>query len=191
MTCGLEAVAVGGSAGSIEALNAVLPRIPLRFHWPIVVVVHQPPGRASLLPELFAPKCALPVREAQHGCPLGAGVYFGPPDYHLSFEPDRTLSLSTEPAVRYSRPSIDVLFESAAWTFGPRVVAVLLSGANDDGAAGLATVRRAGGVVWVQSPESAVSPTMPEAGIASVRPEAVLTPEQMAERLLGLAEDVT
>jgi two-component system chemotaxis response regulator CheB len=187
----LEAVVFGGSAGAIEALGSVLPRLPRGFPWPIVVVVHQPPGRDSLLPELFAPKCALPVREVEHGCPLQPGIYFGPPDYHLSFEQDRSLALSTEPAVRYSRPSIDVLLESAAWTFGPRVLAVLFSGANEDGALGLAAVRRTGGLVWVQSPESAAMPTMPEAGIAATQPDAVLAPEQMAERLRGLVEAVT
>lgn len=183
-----EVICIGGSAGSIEALLRILPELPAEFPWPIAVVVHQQPGQPSLLEELFRGRCRLGVWEAQHGCPLRPGIFFGPPDYHLSVERDRTLSLSTEPSVRYSRPSIDVLFESAVWTYGAAVLAILLSGANEDGARGLRKVRDAGGLVWVQSPASALVTTMPEAG-SVVGPDASLSPEQMATKLADLVKE--
>lgn len=187
---GLECVVVGGSAGAIDVLSAMLPALPRDFPLPVVVVVHQPERGQSLLAELFRPKCRVAVREAEHGQPLEPGVFFGPPGYHLAVEQGGILSLSIDPEVCFSRPAIDVLFESAAWTLQRRVLAILLSGANEDGARGLATIRAAGGEVWVQDPSTASVRTMPEAGLRTGE-GVILSPRQMAARLCSLAPEAT
>ena len=131
----LDAIAIGGSAGSIEALGAVLPALPAGFHAALLVVLHLPRERPSLLCNIFRQRCALPVREAQDKEPVEPGtVYFAPPDYHLLVDSGPRLCLSADAPLNFSRPSIDVLFESAADEYGPRLMAVLLSGANSDGA---------------------------------------------------------
>ncbi|HVL58364.1 MAG TPA: chemotaxis protein CheB [Burkholderiaceae bacterium] len=181
------AIVVGGSAGGIDALNALLPPLPAQLGIPIVVALHLPPGQPSMLASLFEPRCALPVHEASDKEPLDAGVYFAPPDYHLLIEPHRSLALSVDPPLNYSRPSIDVLFQSAAWAFGPRLLGIVLSGANQDGAAGLRAIRRAGGAAWVQSPQAAAMPTMPLAALRVAGADCVLMPDAMATRLAALA----
>jgi two-component system chemotaxis response regulator CheB len=164
----IEAVVIGASAGGLEALSAILPTLPASFKPPIFIVVHVPPDRRSLLPELFRSKCRVRVCETEDKEPIvGGTVYFAPPDYHLLVERDNYLSLSSDEPVFYSRPSIDVLFESAADAYGPALMAVILSGANEDGAAGLAVVAEAGGVAIVQDPDEAYAPAMPEAALAS------------------------
>jgi two-component system chemotaxis response regulator CheB len=161
-------IAVGASAGALDALRDLLPRLPPAFPVPIVVVVHVPSDRESGLPAVLARECRVAVVEAEDKMPLVAGqVAFAPPDYHLLVEAHGALALSADPPVQFSRPSIDVLFESAAHAFGPRAFGILLSGANADGARGLALIARAGGLTWVQSPESARVSTMPEAALAS------------------------
>lgn len=162
----VEAVAIGASAGALEALSAILPGLPSDFPLPILVVVHLPPDRESIMAELLQARCALDVKEAEDKEPIRGGtVYLAPPDYHLLVEDDRRLSLSGEEAVHYSRPSIDVLFESASDAYGPALVGVVLTGANNDGARGLAAVSRAGGIAIVQAPELSYSAAMPLAAI--------------------------
>ena len=160
-------IAVGASAGALDALRGLLPPLPPAFPVPIVVVVHVPPDRESGLPAVVARECRLAVVEAEDKMALVPGqVVFAPPDYHLLIEAHGAVALSADPAIQFSRPSIDALFESAADAFGPRALGILLSGANDDGARGLAAIARAGGLTWVQSPESARVSTMPEAALA-------------------------
>lgn len=160
------AVVVGASAGAVEALLTLLPALPRGFTLPVIVVVHLPPDRPSLLPDLFAARCSLPVKEAEDKEPIDAGtVYLAPPDYHLLVEPGGTLALSVDAPVRYSRPSIDVLFESAADVWGPALVGVVLTGANPDGARGLRAICEAGGVALVQDPHEAQVPVMPQAAL--------------------------
>jgi two-component system chemotaxis response regulator CheB len=159
-------VVIGASAGALEALSAILPLLPGDFGLPIMVVVHLPPDKRSVLAELFRAKCQLPVQEAEDKELIEAGtIYFAPPDYHLLVEVDRGLSLSSDEPVLFSRPSIDVLFESAADAYGPTLIAIVLTGANQDGAKGLRAVADAGGVALVQDPEHAFAATMPEASI--------------------------
>ncbi|MCK0207129.1 chemotaxis protein CheB [Starkeya koreensis] len=161
-----EAVVIGASAGALEALSAILPALPARFPLPVMVVVHIPPDRRSLLAELFQAKCRVIVMEAEDKEPISPGtVYFAPADYHLLIEHDRTLSLSSDEPVLFSRPSIDVLFESAADAYGDALVAIVLTGANDDGAKGMRAVVEAGGRALVQTPESAFASAMPRAAI--------------------------
>ncbi len=161
-----EAVVIGASAGALEALSVILPALPEQFRLPVIVVVHVPPDKRSLLAELFRAKCRLSVHEAEDKEPIEAGtVYFAPPDYHLLVEVDRGLSLSSDEPVLFSRPSIDVLFESAADAYGPGLVAIILTGASQDGARGLQAVVAAGGTALVQDPEAAFASVMPNAAI--------------------------
>lgn len=162
-----EAIVIGASAGALEALSVILPALPMGFNLPVIVVVHIPPDRRSILSELFRAKCRIAVLEVEDKQPIDGGtVYFAPPDYHLLVEINRTLSLSNEEPVLYSRPSIDVLFESAADAYGPALIAIVLTGANGDGAKGMHAVSTAGGTAIVQSPDGAFASAMPEAAIA-------------------------
>lgn len=172
----VDAVVVGASAGAVEALNVLLPGLPAALQVPVIVVVHVPSNRPSLLPELFAPKCALSVREAIDKEPLAAAtIWFAPPGYHLLIERDRRFSLSIDEPVNYSRPSIDVLFESAADAYGARLLALVLTGANHDGASGAALVRAQGGLIGVQDPATAIAPTMPALALERAQPQCVGT----------------
>lgn len=183
----IEAVAIGASAGGVEGIGVLLAALPAGFQPAILVVQHIPADRTSLLVELYGPRCRLPTREALDKEAVVPGtVYFAPPDYHLLVEKERTLALSREAPVMYSRPSIDVLFESAAQAYGPRVLGLVLSGANSDGALGLAAIRKAGGTAWVQDPEDAIARAMPEAAIALAGADLVLPLKDLAERLVQL-----
>jgi two-component system chemotaxis response regulator CheB len=162
----VEAVVIGASAGALEALSLILPMLPEGFKPPVLVVVHVPPNKRSVLAELFERKCRLPVREAEDKEPIARGtVYFAPPDYHLLVEADRCMSLSSDEPVLFSRPSIDVLFESAADAYGSALIAIILTGANHDGAEGMKAVVNAGGIALVQDPDGAFASAMPQAAI--------------------------
>jgi two-component system chemotaxis response regulator CheB len=182
-----DLVVIGGSAGAIEVLNVLLGALPPHFAPALMIVTHLPPDSPSYLVQAFARRCALPVMEPDAGERILPGrVHIAPPGYHMLVEVDRTVALSTDPAVRFSRPSIDVLFESAAIVYGERLLAILLSGANDDGVQGLARVRALGGTSWVQTPDSAGSPEMPRAAIERGAADSIYNPETMARRLAAL-----
>lgn len=160
------AVVIGASAGAVEALGTLLPSLQPGFRLPVIVVVHLPPDRRSAMAELFRVKCALDVREAEDKEEIVAGtIYFAPPDYHLLIEADKVFSLSCDAPVLFSRPSIDVLFESAADAYGPMLIGIVLTGANGDGARGLKAIIDAGGRGLIQTPSSAFASAMPEAAL--------------------------
>lgn len=164
----IEAIVIGASAGAIASLTQLLPPLGPDYPLPILVTVHVPPDQASSIPSLLQAKCRVTIKEAEDKefiCP--GTVYFAPPDYHVLVEKDRSLSLSNEEPVSYARPSIDVLFESAADVYGKTLLALILSGANHDGARGSRSVLKAGGIVLVQLPESAAARLMPEATLAA------------------------
>ncbi|MFM0731258.1 chemotaxis protein CheB [Paraburkholderia sediminicola] len=184
---GFELVVIGGSAGGIEVLNVLLSALPASFAPAVMIVTHLPPDSPSYLVHAFAHRCVLPVLEPDAGERIMPGrVHVAPPGYHMLVEVDRTVALSTDAAVRFSRPSIDVLFESAAPVYGERLLAILLSGANDDGAEGLKHVQARGGTTWVQVPDSASSPEMPRAAIERSAADHIYSPETMARRLAAL-----
>ncbi|HEY4260129.1 MAG TPA: chemotaxis protein CheB [Schlesneria sp.] len=184
----IEAVVIGVSAGAVDALGSILPNLPVDYPYPVIVVVHLPADRKSVLAQLFQAKCHVHVHEIDDKEKLKKGtVYFAPPDYHVLIEDDKRVSLSSEELVHYSRPAIDVLFESAADVFGPALVAVVLTGASADGAKGLADVHAAGGICLVQDPDQANSRTMPEAALKACPTAEALTLEQIANRLLEIA----
>ena len=175
-------IAVGASAGAIEALTQILPVLPAAWQIPVVIVVHVPADRTSGIVPLFGSRCRIPVYEVEDKCPLQPAVYFAPPDYHVLVERIGTLALSADEPVHFSRPAIDVLFDSVAHAFGERSLGIVLSGASADGAAGLDHLRRAGALTWVQSPVSAAVATMPEAAL-TMAPHQTLTPAEMAQAL--------
>jgi two-component system, chemotaxis family, protein-glutamate methylesterase/glutaminase len=179
-----EAVVIGASAGALDVLSNLLPGLPADYRLPILIVVHLPPDKTSLLAQLLRARCAIRVREAEDKEPIEPGVaYFAPPDYHLLVEQDKRLSLSDDEPVLFSRPSIDVLFESAADAYGDGLIGVVLTGANSDGANGLKAVVEAGGVAVVQSPKGAYAVAMPEAAIAACPDARVLPVNEIAAYL--------
>lgn len=181
-----EAIVIGGSAGAVQVLRQIL--IPLKVDLPVVVVIHLSPTRESSLPTLFAHDCKMRVAEPfdkEHVAP--GTIYFGPADYHLMIEGGHTFALSVGPRVYHSRPSIDVLFESAAEAFRERLVGLVLSGANRDGATGVAAIRDKGGLVLVQDPSSSESEEMPRAAIQAASPQFIGPPEQIADVLSRLS----
>ena len=154
---------IGGSAGSLEVLIEILPHLPDTINFPIVIVLHRRSGQDMLLEELVASKTRLNVQEVEDKTPLLPGcIYIAPSDYHLLFEKDHRLALDISEKINYSRPSIDVSFESAAKAYGDMLTAILLSGANADGTQGLYFVKKAGGTIVIQNPESALMPFMPK-----------------------------
>lgn len=184
----IDGVVIGTSAGGVEALSALLPALQSGLRASVFIVIHLPRERPSLLVEIFAPKCAVPVREGEDKEPVQPGtVYFAPPDYHLLLDPGPVLSLSADELVNYSRPSIDVLFESAVDVYAERLLGVILTGASEDGAAGLAAVRRAGGVTVVQDPEEAQAPLMTVAALKRTAVDYVLPLVRIADLLAALS----
>jgi two-component system chemotaxis response regulator CheB len=152
----IDAIVMGASAGGIEAMMALLPGLSATFRIPIMIVLHLPRDRPSILAQIFSQKCAVPVCEAVDKEPVCPGtIYFAPPDYHLLVDEGPSLALSADELVHFSRPSIDVLFESAADVYGGRLLGIILTGGNDDGAEGLAAILAAGGITIVQQPDSA------------------------------------
>ncbi|MDO9405546.1 MAG: chemotaxis protein CheB [Polaromonas sp.] len=183
----VDAIVIGASAGGVDALFRLLTELPGDFRLPIVTLLHLPEYRESRLAEIFQHRMRIPVREAADKETVQDGtLYFAGAGYHLSIESDRSFSLSCEPPVHYSRPSIDVLMESAADAYGPRLAGILLTGANYDGAAGLAKIRQRGGLTAVQNPAEAQVPTMPEAAIRKLQPNLILPLEGIHTLLLNL-----
>ena len=167
-------IVIGASWGGLSALRVILGAFRKDFPGSIVVVQHRAKDVDGTLRDLLQMETAMPVREAEDKEVIKAGtIYLAPPDYHLLVEKGH-LALSTEAAISYARPSVDALFESAADAYGDRVVGVILTGTNRDGAAGLATVKRLGGLAVVQSPSSAEAASMPEAAIAAAPVDHVL-----------------
>ncbi|QLG93344.1 chemotaxis protein CheB [Pseudomonas yamanorum] len=184
---GIEAIVVGASAGGVEALLSIYGRLPQGFGLPIITVLHLPDEHRSQLAEVFARRVSMPVVEARDKEAIEAGtLYFAGPGYHLSVEHDRSLSLSQEERVHHSRPAIDYLFESAADAYGPHLLAILLTGANQDGARGLAHVKQRGGTTVVQDPLQARVDVMPRAALALHTPDHILTLSHIGDLLASL-----
>lgn len=179
-------IVIGGSLGGFAALGRVLSRLPSDFSLPIAVVLHRHRDSDELLLPALRRACPLPVSEVVDKEPVAFGhVYLCPADYHLMLD-GSVFMLSTDDLVSYARPSVDVLFESAAEWRGDKVSAVILSGAGSDGAVGARRVEDRGGRVFVQDPATAEGPWMPLAATAATRHAAVLSLEEIALRLAAL-----
>lgn len=182
----IKVVLIGGSAGGLEALLQILPGLR-SIPYALVIVLHRQAGDDQLLEQLLTSKLSLPVDDTEDKVSLEPGrIYVAPADYHLLFEKDGRLSLDVSDKVNFSRPSIDVAFESAAEAYGSLVAGILLSGANADGTAGLNAIKSVGGLTVVQAPSEAVMPIMPEHAIANMNPDLVLKNSEIAEWLRNL-----
>jgi two-component system chemotaxis response regulator CheB len=177
---GSDLVVVGASWGGLEALGRLLSDLPGEFVPPVVIAQHRhPDAQRGTLAELLQRQTRRPVVEAEDKLTIELRhVYVAPPDYHLLVERG-SLALSLDDRVSYARPSIDVLFESAADAYGNRVIGIILTGANDDGARGLARIKEVGGVALIQDPADATRRAMPDAAIASTTADAILPLEEI------------
>ncbi|TBV74489.1 chemotaxis protein CheB [Pseudoxanthomonas winnipegensis] len=184
----LDAIVIGASAGGVMALQTLLASLPATLAQPVLIVLHLPRDRPSKVAQIVGAHCALEVDEAQDKQPLRAGqVLIAPPDYHLLVEDAGHVALSLDEPVLFSRPAIDPLFETAAEVFGPRLLAILLTGASSDGSEGVAAVRRAGGTAWIQTPADASSPLMPASALARAGADAVLSLAEFCHHLSALS----
>ncbi|MFT0869711.1 chemotaxis protein CheB [Pseudomonas sp. CAM1A] len=183
----VRAIVIGASAGGVSALFSVLGALPSDFAIPVLCVLHLPDDRHSQLAEVLQRRLRRPVREALDKARIEPGlIYVAGPGYHLSVEGDFTLSLSQEEPVHFSRPAIDFLFESAADAYGPELLGVLLTGANEDGAQGLLRIRQSGGRTVVQDPREAQVALMPEAALALHDPDHILSLSGIGQLLATL-----
>ncbi|WP_397453478.1 chemotaxis protein CheB [Pseudomonas sp. NA-150] len=184
---GVDAIVIGASAGGVEALIKIFSLLGAGFRLPIIAVLHLPDERRSRLAQVFQQRLPIPVKEADDKESIVAGtLYFAAPSYHLSVEKDFSLSLSLEDRVHYSRPSIDILFESAADAYGSRLAGILLTGANEDGARGLAAIKQHGGLSVIQDPNEAHVPIMPEAARTLRAPDLILPLSDIGQLLVEL-----
>ncbi len=183
----LEAIVIGGSAGVLDVLRVVLGALPAQLPIPVVVVVHLPEWSHSLLHQSLQFASTLPMSQADDKEPLQGGhIYFASPGYHLLIEADHRAAVSIDEPVHYSRPSIDVLFESASEAYGPALLGILLTGASADGAVGLQTIHERGGLTIVQSLDTCEAAVMPQSALDLFRPDHVLAPTAIASLLATL-----
>jgi len=182
-----ELICIGASWGGLDAVGRLLADLPEAVDVPLVLAQHRHKASPAVgLAELLHLRIKRPVLDAEDKMVIERGkVYIAPADYHLLVERG-SFALSVDERVQYARPSIDVLFESAAYAYGPGVIGIILTGANEDGAAGLAAVKKRGGVALVQDPREAERRTMPDAAIAATAADAVLPLEEIGSFLYGL-----
>lgn len=181
-----DLVVVGASWGGLQALRWLLEGLPGDFPTPLVVAQHRSTNSSDVMVRMLQAHSSLALSEASDKDAIESGhVYIAPPNYHLLVEPG-SLALSTDQFVHHSRPSIDVAFESAADAYADRLVGVILTGANTDGAAGLKRIRDEGGVTVVQDPATAARPEMPSAAIVAVKSAKVLPLRKIAPFLVEI-----
>ena len=186
-----KAIVIGASYGGLEALRIILPKFDEGFPVPVIVVLHIGDYSNENFLNFMNSICQLQVKEAESNEEIKKGfIYFAPPNYHLLIESDFTFSFTTDVKHNFSRPSIDILFESAAWAYAKSLIGVILTGANSDGAAGLKIIKDFGGMTLIQRPGSALSPAMPLAALQTARPEITLELEDIADKLIELANSV-
>lgn len=185
-----EAIVIGTSAGGLYALIALLQDLPTDYKVPLIVVQHRAKDQKDLLEDVLQSKAKIKIKQADEKETIRAGcVYIAPPDYHLLVENDKTFSLSADDHVRYSRPSIDVLFESAALAYRRRLIGIILTGANNDGAEGARTIKQTGGLVIVQDPGEAEYSTMPRAAIETQSITYIWTLSEIGKFLLQINQN--
>jgi two-component system chemotaxis response regulator CheB len=161
-----QAIVVGTSAGGFHAVSEILGKLPIDFPVPVIVVQHRAKESQDLFEEVLQRKCRITIKQADEKEHIESGnVYVAPPNYHLLIETDHTFSLSLDPPVQYSRPSIDVLFETAAFTYRDKLIGIILTGSNSDGAAGISAIRKMGGLTIAQDPAEAQYALMTQASI--------------------------
>jgi two-component system chemotaxis response regulator CheB len=180
-------IAIGVSAGGMDALSSIIPTLPPAFPIPVVVIQHVSPHSDNYMTRLLDNISAIKVKEVDEKEKLKPGVvYTAPPNYHVLVEDDTTFSLSLEERVNFARPSIDVFFQSAADVYGPHLVGIVLTGANNDGSKGLKMIKEKGGLTIVQDPNTAEVDGMPRAAIAATKIDHILPLEQIGPFLVKI-----
>jgi len=189
MTTNCNLLVIGGSAGSLEIISNILSNLKTDLRFPVIIVLHRKSHVDSILTDLFSSKTTLPVKEADEKDFLEAGcIYIAPADYHLLVENDRTLSLDFSEKVNFSRPSIDVTFQTAADVFGNTVACLLLSGASSDGTEGLKMVKNRGGLTIVQSPSTAEVAYMPQQAVSAVQIDFIIDAADIPKFINGFSD---
>lgn len=187
ITSDCKVIIFGGSAGSLLALMQILPQLPVIDFIVIVIIVHRKSTDEETLEELIKLKSVIEVKPVEDKVPLLPGfIYIAPSNYHLLFEKNNLLSLDTSEKINYSRPSIDVSFESAAEVYKNQLIGILLSGSNADGTQGLKAIQKEGGTIVVQDPESADMPFMPTNAIRNTMPDFVLNIQEIVQFILSI-----
>lgn len=187
ITSDCKVIIFGGSAGSLLALMQILPQLPVIDFIVIVIIVHRKSTDEETLEELIKLKSVIEVKPVEDKVPLLPGfIYIAPSNYHLLFEKNNLLSLDTSEKINYSRPSIDVSFESAAEVYKNQLIGILLSGSNADGTQGLKAIQKEGGTIVVQDPESADMPFMPTNAIRNTTPDFVLNIQEIVQFILSI-----
>ncbi len=182
-----KAVVIGSSAGGFHALKKIIPLLPADFSLPVLIVQHISPTSDNYMAKYLDKLSQVTVKEADEKEELKPGtVYISPPNYHLLVEEDLTISLSTDPKKNYSRPSIDILFETASYAFGDQLIGIILTGANNDGSQGLKMISDSGGLCIVQNPLEAESNCMPSSAIDVAKPQKVLSLSEIARNLISI-----
>lgn len=182
-----KALVIGTSFGGLEALKAIIPQFPKNLPLAVIVVLHIGENQNDSFIRYLNEISLLHVKEAEDKEQIEAGtVYFAPPNYHLLIENDASFSLSTDPKVNHSRPSIDVLFETAAWCYKNKLIGTILSGLNQDGAYGLLQINDLGGICIVENPENAIARIMPSAAYKIAKPQFITPLHQIAKKIIEL-----
>ena len=184
-----DAIVIGASAGGLYVIMRMLKPLPADYPIPIIMVQHRSKDERQLLEEVLQQHCSIHIKQADEKEKISAGmVYIAPPDYHLLIEQDRTFSLNFDAPVNYSRPSIDVLFETASEVYKEKLTGILLTGANKDGADGIKKISMRGGITIAQQPETADYPEMPRSAINTGFVKYILSPDDIGAFLLDLCK---
>ncbi len=187
-----DAVVIGVSAGGIKALETLLPFLPHEYFMPVIIVKHLNPDSDDFLARYLDDKCRLKVKHAAEKEPIMPGTaYLAPPNYHLRIGSNRTFSLSSDNLVNYARPSIDVLFETAAEVYGSGLIGIILTGASSDGTKGIIKIKKAGGMTIVQDPCTAEAQVMPKSAISGGGIDFILSLEAIGRFLYRLSERIS
>lgn len=185
-----EAVTIGASAGGLHVLSDILKALPVDFAVPVIVIQHRSKDERMLLEEILQSKCSIRIKQANEKEEIAKGaVYFAPADYHLLIEKDRSFSLSHDAPVNFSRPSIDVAFETASEAYESKLVGIILTGASKDGAAGIESIRKHGGITIALDPATAEYPLMPQAAINTGSIQHIFEQEELINFLLDIGKN--
>lgn len=183
-----KAIVIGTSYGGLEALTGIIKNLPENFPLPILVVLHIGAHNNDSFITVLNNSTKLRVKEADEKEKIQAGtIYFAPPDYHLLVDEQSGIALSSDPKVNHSRPSIDVLFESAAWTYKNQLIGILLTGLNQDGAAGMKEIQVCGGTTIIEDPETALASIMPASVLRIIKPDFQLVLNDIPSKIIKLA----
>jgi len=186
-----EAIVIGVSSGGMNALKFIFSTLPADFSIPIIIVQHVSARSDNEWINLLNNKSNLTIKEADEKEKIETGnVYIAAANYHLMIEKNKTFLLTIDERVNFARPSIDVLFESAAEAYKDKLIGIVLTGSNNDGAKGIKRIKELGGMVIIQDPETAESSTMPESAIATVQPDYILSLEEIVQLLIKIKRPI-